>query len=219
MFRNLVILGCLIATSVAAEPVIKKGAAGWKAWDLKAAPDEGWKGIEFDDAAWKEATTPLGYGKEPVTTTLSFGGDGEKKHPTAYLRKAFEVKEKAAGYVIKVRLDDGAILSLNGKEIQRLYVAPDVKPGEYSKLALGPGVLELESTLILEAEHVKVGKNILAIALFQAGPKSSDLYLNLELKPVDAEGLEALKKEAAERKQKRDEAEKKEAEQKKSPVV
>lgn len=213
------IIGCLILPSLAAEPLVKKGQDGWKAWDLKGAPDEGWKEVEFDDANWKKASTPLGYGDETITTKLSFGENGEKKHPTVYLRKPFEAKEKAAGYVIKVRLDDGAILHLNGKEIERLYVAPEQKPGEYSKLALGPGVLDLESTLILEAVHVKEGKNLLAIALFQSGPKSSDLYLNLELVPVDQEALDALKKEAAERKQKRDEAEKKAAEEKKAPTV
>ena len=219
MFRHLAIMGCLILPTFAAEPLIKKGQGGWKAWDQKEAPAEGWADKEYDTNGWKEASTPLGYGKEPVTTTLSFGEDGQKKHPTVYVRHTFKIEEVAAAYLIKVRLDDGAVFCVNGKEVHRLNVAKATKLGEYSKFALGPGVVESEATLVLEPEVVNVGENVLAVALFQSGPTSSDLFLNLELTPMDKEALEKMKKEAAERKQKREEAEKKAAKEKSAPTA
>lgn len=226
MFRSLVIIGCLLGPAFAADPVIKKSAGGWKAWDKREAPAEGWTTVDFDAEGWKDASTPLGYGKEPVTTTLSFGEDGKKKYATAYLRCGFNVDEVAAGYVIKVRMDDGAVFHVNGKEVHRLNVADSIKPGEYSKFALGPGVLKQLSTLILEPDVIKEGENILAIALFQSGPTSSDLYLNLDVTPIDAETFEKMKKEAAERKKKlkeaakkREEAEKRAAERKSAPTA
>ncbi|MDB4491605.1 hypothetical protein N9260_01135 [bacterium] len=205
--------------TLAADPVIKKGQDGWKAWDQKATPAEGWASSDFIAEGWKDASTPLGYGKEPVTTTLSFGEDAKKKHATAYLRHGFKVEEVAAAYVIKVRMDDGAVFHVNGKEVHRLNVAKATKPGEYSKFALGPGVLKQESTLILEPDVVKVGENVLAIALFQSGPTSSDLYLDLDITPIDKETFEKMKKEVAERKKRREDAEKKAAEKKNAPTA
>ena len=215
-----------MVTSFAADPVIKKGADGWKAWDKKEAPAEGWTSSTYDTKEWKDATTPLGYGKEPVSTPLSFGEDAKKKHATAYLRHGFKVEEVASGYVIKVRMDDGAVFHVNGKEVHRLNVADATKPGEYSKWALGPGVLKQEHTLILKPDVVNVGGNVLAIALFQSGPTSSDLYLDLDVTPIDKETFEKMKKEAVERKKKleeaakkREEAEKRAAEKESAPTA
>ena len=188
--------------AMAETPLIKRAADGWKAWDKKEVPAEGWTGLEFDDSEWKDATMPVGYGTVEVKTKLHYGWDEKKKHATACVRRIFEVKEAAAAYVIKARIDDGAVFYVNGKEIQRVNIAKEVKVGEYSKTLLGPGVLKHYSTLILEPELVKVGKNVIAVAVHQGSPTSSDLYLDLEISAVNEEEFAALKKEAEERNKK-----------------
>ena len=95
LFGGLLCVSCAIAET----PIISKGSLDWKYWDQGKAPDENWKGVEYDDAAWKTGQAPLGYETDDGTalkTTVSFGHDETKKHAVTYFRKGFDVAELAA---------------------------------------------------------------------------------------------------------------------------
>ena len=216
LVASFLVLPCMVRAEEVA--VIKRAGAGWKVWNQKEAPPEAWTAIDFDDAAWEDATMPLGYGKEPVATKLGFGEDEKQKRPVVHLRQGFELKEVAEGYVFKIRVDDGAVVYVNGKEVKRLYVRNELKQGEYSGYLRGPGVIENYAVLLMEPEHVQVGKNVLALSLHQGSADSSDLYMDLELTAVDKEILEVLEKQAAEQQKLQEEAEKKAEEAKKKAL-
>ncbi len=78
-----------------------------------AAPS-GWTGTYFDSSSWPWGVTPVGHLK-PVTT--DFGAPAR----TAYLRCPFNVDNADAvtGATLTARVDDGAVLYLNGQEVAR----------------------------------------------------------------------------------------------------
>ncbi|MFP6889611.1 MAG: hypothetical protein VCF07_07640, partial [Nitrospinota bacterium] len=102
--------------------LVSRGQKGWRYLDTEKAPPKEWTGADFDDSKWKVGQAPLGYGEDDVVTELGYGGDDEQKFPAAYFRLKFNVEDPGAAklYAGRIRVDDSAVVYLNGKEIKRL---------------------------------------------------------------------------------------------------
>ena len=202
------LLRCLIPavltahTLLAGDTFIEKGQNGWKYWDKAEPPEDDWVKPAFDDSAWKTGQAPLGYGDRAVKTELDFGSDDSKKHPAAYLRLQFEVKDPKADEIhyLRIRMDDGVTLFLNGKPAGVLNIPRGFKEGAYTGSSLGPGVLPEYHGFIVKPGRLIKGTNTLAVVIHQGSAGSSDLFFDLEIKGMTKD--EAKEANAAEVKEK-----------------
>ena len=152
--------------------------------DGRAAPAEGWFVPGFDDSGWKTGKAPLGYGKDGLETRLLFGDDAGNKPLSAYFRTSFQgpPKEKTGfkelGLIVSY--DDGIAIYLNGEEVAR-HNLPEgrLTPQSAAVRAVRESV---ETVASIPAATLRYGGvNTLAVEVHQAGPTSSDLYLDLKL--------------------------------------
>jgi hypothetical protein len=151
--------------------LVPRGAT-WRYFD-GAEADSAFAEVEFDDASWKTGVAPLGYNDDHLATTIGFGDDEENKHRTACFRHEFEVEGAAGIEQLKIRLryDDLAEIFLNGKRVA------SGEPGRNSdRLAEN-----LYYALLIDAEQLVEGRNVLAVAISQAEVNSSDLIFDLGL--------------------------------------
>ena len=208
-------LACLIlpAGLTGAEEILVPAGeqTEWRYLESGAAPGENWNSSDFDDSGWRKGTAPLGYGKEGLGTVIRFGDDPANKPITAYFRKTFKVgpKEKYdfAELGLSATYDDGVAIYLNGKEVAR----DNLEAGKLTARSRATRAIRESSELSIKipVARLKYGAlNTIAVEVHQAGPTSSDLYLDLKLsgleegeKPVldpYREGMRALQRGDAE---------------------
>lgn len=106
-----------------------------KTWTL----EEGYDGPVFN----KNGFIPIAYGDvHRYIVRTNFGGKPGYKPDanrsfTSYLRTTFTPENSITGLGIEGIFDDGAVIYVNGKEIQRFNVSPDKDPHRWSTLADG----------------------------------------------------------------------------------
>ncbi|MGJ8697638.1 MAG: lamin tail domain-containing protein [Verrucomicrobiaceae bacterium] len=158
----------------------------WKYLDNGSNQGSAWQAPAFNDNSWASGATELGYNQSNTNTTISFGGDEDNKHITTYFRKEFSItnlSEITAAEIGIVR-DDGAVVYLNGTELERINLPASPTAITY--------LTEAEDAISSANEPVPVifsfspsllvnGTNTLAVEMHQAAPDSSDLSFNLEL--------------------------------------
>ncbi len=155
----------------------------WRYRDSGLAPDAGWYGTNYSDGAWAAGPAMLGYGAIQATT-ISYGPDANNKYQAAYFRHTFFTPVKPGDVltngVLRLWVDDGAIVYLNGREILRVRMpAGAVTHTTYaSALASGRGLWE---TFTVPVDALRQGTNVLAVEVHQYNASSSDLVLWAEL--------------------------------------
>jgi hypothetical protein len=160
--------------------LVPQGAT-WKYLDDGSDQGTAWTALDFDDSAWASGPAQLGYGDGDEATVVGYGPDAEDKHITTYFRHAFTVTASSA---LRLRLlrDDGAVVHLNGIEVFRTNV-PGGTIG-YQTLASdcvwGEGE-EMFHEIVVSADHVVRGRNVLAVEVHQCDPGSSDISFDPEL--------------------------------------
>ncbi len=139
-----------------------------------------WVQPDYDDSAWSSGPSPLGYG-DTHATTVSYGADGEDKHPTTYFRLQLEVDPAllagARAATLEIQVDDGALVWLNGEEVVRQNM-PD---GEIAWADYASASTSDESawtSYAIDAELL-TERTVLAVEVHQANGSSSDLQLDL----------------------------------------
>ena len=151
--------------------LVPRGAT-WRYFD-GAQPDPSSMETEFDDSIWKSGAAPLGYNDDDLATTISFGGDEENKYRTACFRIEFDVEDASEIESLKFRLryDDLAEIFLNGER-----VASGESGRNSDRLAE-----RLYYAIMIDADRLVDGRNVLAVAISQAEVTSSDLIFDLGL--------------------------------------
>ncbi|HMJ88290.1 MAG TPA: Ig-like domain-containing protein, partial [Candidatus Acidoferrum sp.] len=114
----------ITVTNAAAPPssgtFISTGSV-WKYLDTGVNAGTAWRGISFDDSAWRSGPAQLGYGDGDERTVVSYGPNSSSKFLTTYFRRAFTVTGALAftGLSLSTLRDDGAVVYLNGTEVYR----------------------------------------------------------------------------------------------------
>lgn len=164
-------------------PVTPDTAAIWKYKDDGSDQSTQWRYGNFDDSAWASGPSELGYGDSPATT-VSYGPSATNKYRTTYFRHKFTVADPGAlnNLVLKLLVDDGCVVYLNGTEVvRRNMAAGDVN---YQTLANTGVSGTAESTFYnyaIPKSALLAGDNQLAVEVHQATVDSSDLSLDLSL--------------------------------------
>ena len=167
-----------------APTVLVPAGADWKYLDDGSNQAVDWRAPGFDDASWAEGPAQLGYGEADEATVVGFGSDDQAKFPTTYFRHAFTVDDASAltNFLVRLMLDDGAVVFLNGVEIFRSNMA--VGEALYDDFATEAVGGDDEAAFVSEfftENYLADGLNVLAVEVHQAEGLSSDLSFDLEL--------------------------------------
>lgn len=155
----------------------------WKKGDAEPSqPQDAWRQLAFmENQSWVPCKTSIGYGDGDDATVL---GDMQGHYTSIFLRRTFVWKPSEARQPLhlRIRVDDGCVLWLNGHQIVRKYV-PD---GElrFSDTALNhEAEAVFEEVSIPGAEQwLQAGDNVLAVHVLNSAKDSSDLSFDLELR-------------------------------------
>ena len=87
-----------------ADQVLISSGATWKFHDQGSDLGTAWIESGFDDSAWPEGASELGYGDGDEATTVSYGPDPDDKYITTYFRHTFEISSPEALPGLRLRL-------------------------------------------------------------------------------------------------------------------
>ena len=163
-------------------------AAGQSRWRYRegtseaSSPRSAWRKLDFsEDNSWKNGRTPIGYGDGDDRTTISM----QNKFTSVYLRRVFDVKanEIPSRLELRVYVDDGAVVWINGKEVARVSVPGGVL--RYNSFANSHEAAWEEFLISNPDKLLQSGKNIIAIHALNTTLGSSDFSIDAELRTPD----------------------------------
>jgi hypothetical protein len=151
----------------------------------------GWNGPEFDDSTWEQGPAGIGYGDEDDQTVLADmrcslanggGEDGENAcveggYLAFFARTTFEAPEVPPDQklFVKVSYDDGFALYVNGFRIGRVNLPDGEITRETRALqSIGDAPTSPDAVVIIPAEALKAGTNVLAASVHNINLFSSD---------------------------------------------
>lgn len=164
-------------------PVPPATAAVWKYLDDGSNQGTRWRARTFDDSGWQQGPSELGYADGPATP-VSYGPNASAKYITTYFRHRFQVADPnlIASLSLKLLVDDGAVVYLNGEEVVRKNLpAGEINHLTLATLAVGGADESAFTTYNLPASGLLPGENVLAVEVHQSAGNSSDLSFDLAL--------------------------------------
>ncbi len=139
--------------------------------------------VEGNDAvAWQNGTASIGFGDGDDATTL---GDMRNVYSTFYARRQFTIAGDIPDELtLRVYVDDGAIVYINGFELPRFHVTAGNK--NYDGTSGNSHEAEWEElTLTGASQYLVAGSNTIAVHVLNESSGSSDVSFNLELSIPD----------------------------------
>lgn len=143
-----------------------------------------WRQLTFNDEEWLTGQTSIGYADNDDNTILN---DMQGNYSTVYLRKKFEIQDKnlIQSLTLRVRVDDGCIIWINGVEVARLYCSSGDKyynsltdTGDHEAPPLGTFD---EVALPGPYDYLVNGENVVAVHALQVALSSSDFTIDVAL--------------------------------------
>jgi hypothetical protein len=175
-------LGGAPATNYAATDYLEAADSSWRyrrGTSEPSNPVDAWRKPVFaEDGSWFTGQTPIGYGDGDDNTLLS---DMPGTYSTVYLRYQFNIPADRipARLTLRVYVDDGAIVWINGTEVARLHVTTGFKP--FNSLAAVHEAQWQEVQLNNTGNFLLEGSNVIAIHAINQHPNSSDFSIDAGL--------------------------------------
>lgn len=163
--------------------VVGKGSS-WKYYDQGSLDGKNWTANSYNENSWKQGYAPLGYGKDGLATTISYGSSSSDKYPTYYFRQSFNLDEKpstAKKAVLNFTVDDGFIVYINGQEAGRYNMPAGAVNFQTVSTTYAHGNPDT-GTLEISTEAMRKGTNVIAVEVHNNSRTSSDIYWDAELK-------------------------------------
>lgn len=152
---------------------------GWESWRyLDDGSNQGtaWRQTGFADGAWKTGTGEFGYGDGDERTRISFGASASNKHITSYFRREFDATSTPASAGIYMRVDDGAVVYVNGVEAARYNMPSGAIVSSTPAASAHDGYGEDDSLYYaIDPALIRTGRNTIAVEIHQAAANSDDL--------------------------------------------
>lgn len=174
--------------ALASETALVVAGSDWKYLDTGVPPDPAWTTLGYDDSGWLVGPAPLGYGVFDVVTAVGYGPDASDRYLTTWFRQEFVAGDPALFDAISVHLrrDDGAVVYLNGTEIQRSNLpAGPITDQTAALLSLFGAEQDVFVEGIVPDGVLVEGDNVLAVEVHQQSPLSFDLVFDLRLSGWD----------------------------------
>ena len=147
-----------------ANPILLEAGATWSYRAEASAAPENWAQTSFDDSAWPTGAAPLGYGDSAIATQIATKGS---RPVTTYYRSHFQVADANAlkGVTVKYLADDGAVVYVNGVEVDRTRMGSGTV--SYATRAdAAPNYAAASSSLsevFVPASALETGDNVIAV--------------------------------------------------------
>lgn len=160
------------AVGTFAQTFITPAATGWrykKGTAEASTPVDAWRAIAYNDSTWLSGQTPIGYGTtvacNTVLSDMLASGGGSLNYRTVYGRKTFTVPVEAIPdtLTLKVRVDDGCVVWINGTEVYRVRVNTGQRPYNDSATSSITTATWTTITLTGTSAYLFGGSNVLAI--------------------------------------------------------
>ena len=145
-----------------------------------AATSRQWRARDFDDSAWRNGTTGIGYGDGDDNTIVN------TRTLSVFIRKKITISDpsKVAEILFDVDYDDAFAAFLNGKEIARANLtSSQANPAFNAQVQIDREAEvyrggDLERFILTNpAEYLVAGENVLAIQVHNVSSNSSDLSI------------------------------------------
>lgn len=161
-----------------AQDTLIQAGANWRYYDQGNTPLANWTATTYVDSIWSIGAAQLGYGDGDETTIVSTNAR------TIYFRTSFMVNNAAQyrSLFLEMIRDDGAVVYLNGVEVWRENIAPNVSVS-YNTLAnfAVNGVNEDLWASHQVANSLVTGKNTIAVSMHQRTILSPDISFDFRL--------------------------------------
>ena len=148
----------------ASNPVLLEAGATWNYRAEASAAPENWAQASFDDSAWPTGAAPLGYGNSAIVTQIATKGS---RPVTTYYRTHFQVADAKGlkGINVKYLADDGAVVYINGVEVDRTRMgAGTVSYATRADAAPNFAAASAsQSEIFVPASALKTGDNVIAV--------------------------------------------------------
>lgn len=182
IFFSAALLAALPAFSQAADILVAAGST-WKYLDDGTNQGSAWQATSFNDSSWSSGPAQLGYGDGDEATVVN-GGPTNAHFITTYFRRTFTVANPAAYADLTLTLlrDDGAVVYLNGTELQRSNMPTGaITNNTVASTAISGADESTFQSFTLPTTLLQTGNNTLAVELHQSGATSSDVSFDLSL--------------------------------------
>lgn len=147
-----------------------------------STPREAWRGIPFDDSSWPLAPGPFYYGEDvPGGTRID---DMRYAYTTLFFRRTFTLTgvEKVGSVTLRIAVDDGFVVWLNGVEIARERVSPADPAYDDTANSTAREPVEFSSYVVPNQNGLlREGLNVLAVQVFNRSLTGSDIQFHAEL--------------------------------------
>ena len=164
----------------------------WKYLDNGTNQGTAWYGTSFNDSAWDEGPSQLGYGDDnDEVTVVSYGGDKDHKYITTYFRHSFNYDvsglKPVRQVVLELLRDDGAAVYLNGEEIfsPNLDCLRDYTT--VSPKTISGAAEDAFNVFFVDPSRLMDGSNVLAVEIHQRADDSSDISFDMKLTAITSE--------------------------------
>ena len=168
-------------------PIFKKlipAGSSWKYLDDGSSQGNTWVTHSFSDASWATGPAELGYGDLDEATSIGWGWNPSNRYITSYFRHSFPVLDTSLfdRLLLRILRDDGAIIYLNGTEVNRTNMPTGAVNFETEALdnIQFSGESEWHEFILPEGLLIP-GNNLLAVEVHQSGGSSTDVSFDLEL--------------------------------------
>ena len=159
----------------------------WRYRKGTSEPPSDWRALAFaEDGSWQQGQTSIGFGDGDDNTVLA---DMQNSYTSLYLRRIFTVPagQMPTALALRVRVDDGCVVWINGTEAARLHVPAGVL--SYNSLALDHEAdLVTFETVSVPASLLAEGDNVIAIHALNATVGSTDFTIDAQLVATTAGG-------------------------------
>ena len=151
------------------------GSQPWRYLDNGTDLGTAWRQPGFDDTTWRSGIGEFGYGDGGENTRVSFGTNAGDKYITTYFRTTFTSTGTPDTAGIYMRVDDGAVVYVNGIEAVRDNM-PSGAIGHLTLAIARNGVDEDHSRHFpIDPALIRPGTNTIAVEVHQASRTSDDL--------------------------------------------
>ena len=153
-------------------------------------PSDAWTDLNFDDSSWPTGRTSIGFGDNDDNTIL---GDMQNNYTSIYLRHKFDVSniDEIDTLRLKVYVDDGCIIWINGIEVARIRVSSGQKSyDDISGDTIVDNAVWEEVGLSQPYYYLDEGENVVAIHVLNGSLTSSDVSIDIALTAEKAQDEE-----------------------------
>lgn len=159
----------------------------WRYDESGEMPAANWAAPEFDDAAWPTGQGALYAERAGDDLEPPFGKRLELGAVTYYFRQTFDFDgdPEAMSLALQTFYDDGLIVYLNGVEVFREQM-PEGTPTSATLASQSIGDPELSDPIVIPAQALVQGSNVLAVEVHQSSAGSSDMAFGVTLNGTEA---------------------------------